>query len=173
MSPRGKQAPGPAGKAPTVLAVVAEGRLSAAAEALAAAGCRIEFVNRVSSLAGRLADMAPDALLIDLASQQHQDGGGPEIRQVLCTLADLDSALREVERLRQTVDFARATAHNLAQPLTTILARSQLLMSAMKPEDSHYRALGIICAETERLADAAKEFNKLKAMAAEPAAQKA
>ena len=85
----------------------------------------------------------------------------------------LEAALREIERLRETVAFARARAHDLAQPLTTILARSQLLMNTLKPEDPHYRAISIICAETERLASAAGEFSKLKEMAAEPAVRKA
>lgn len=94
-------------------------------------------------------------------------------RTVVELQAELDAALREIERLRETVAFARAKAHDLAQPLTTILARSQLLMNAIKPEDPHYRAISIICAETERLADTAAEFNRIKAMAAQPAVPKA
>ena len=99
------------------------------------------------------------------------DGDSPK---VVALLAELDAALREIERLKQTVAFARTTAHDLAQPLTTILARTQLLMNAIKPEDPHYRAVSIICAETERLAGVAGEFNKLKEMvAAAPGVPKA
>ena len=85
----------------------------------------------------------------------------------------LEAALVEVERLRQTISFARTTAHDLAQPLTTILARSQLLMSAIKPGDPHYKAISIICAESERLAGVVERFSKLKEMAPEPGPPKA
>ena len=86
-------------------------------------------------------------------------------------ITELDAALREIQRLRQTVAFARTTAHDLAQPLTTILARAQLLMSSIKPDDPNYRAISVICTETERLASAVSEFGKLKEMAAEPGAR--
>ena len=106
----------------------------------------------------------------DMKPSSVPGGHAPRVDELL---AELNAALREIERLRETVAFARARAHDLAQPLTTILARSQLLMNAIKPEDPHYRAISIICAEAGRLASAAGEFNKLKEMAAEPAVRKA
>ena len=106
----------------------------------------------------------------DMKPSSVPGGHAPRVDELL---AALNAALREIERLRETVAFARARAHDLAQPLTTILARSQLLMNAIKPEDPHYRAISIICAEAGRLASAAGEFNKLKEMAAEPAVRKA
>ena len=140
MSPRNPAA----GRAPKVLAVVTEGRVSAAA----------------------------DALLLELSGDDGRAASVSGIQRTLAALTGLDAALRDVERLQQTVAFARTTAHDLAQPLTTILARAQLLMSSMKPEDPHYRAVSIICTEAGRLAEAAGEFSKLKEMASESAARK-
>ena len=165
--------PVPAGRAARVLVLVPEGRHSPAAEALVAGGYAVETVNRLSDVAGRLANMAPDALLLDLSMAEAEGADESEIRRTLAALTGFDAALREIERLRETVAFARAKAHDLAQPLTTILARSQLLMNAIKPEDPHYRAISIICAETERLAGTAGEFNRIKEMAAEPSVPKA
>lgn len=159
------------GRAPKVLVLVAEGGQSPTADALSAAGCAVEIVNRVAELPGRVARMAPDAVLLELSGDK--ETAGSEIHRKLATLTELDAALKEVERLRQAVAFARTTAHDLAQPLTTILARTQLLMNTIKPEDPHYRVVSIICAESERLANLTGEFSKLKEMAVVPASQKA
>ncbi|HZI95310.1 MAG TPA: histidine kinase dimerization/phospho-acceptor domain-containing protein [Patescibacteria group bacterium] len=80
----------------------------------------------------------------------------------------MDRALAEIDRLRKAVLFARQTAHELAQPLTTILARAQLLRNALKPDDPHSRAVGIICDEADRLAKMMEEFQKLKVIARPP-----
>jgi signal transduction histidine kinase len=82
----------------------------------------------------------------------------------------LGQSLVEIDRLRKTVLFARHTAHELAQPLTTILARAQLLRTKLKPEDPHLRAVDIICEEADRMARMMEEFQKLKVMSRPAAA---
>ena len=80
----------------------------------------------------------------------------------------LARATEEIERLRRTVLFARQTAHDLAQPLTTILARAQLVKNSLKPDDPHMRAVSIICDEADRLAQMMEAFQKLKEMVKGP-----
>jgi signal transduction histidine kinase len=69
----------------------------------------------------------------------------------------------EVERMRRAVAEARAAAHDMSQPLTTILARAQLLMSRVPADDPNHRALGIIAQEAERLAQTVQRFQVLRA----------
>ncbi|HET6372712.1 MAG TPA: histidine kinase dimerization/phospho-acceptor domain-containing protein [Candidatus Polarisedimenticolia bacterium] len=92
-------------------------------------------------------------------------------RQVEAALAlrRLEEARGEVARLREAVLFARSTAHDLAQPLTTILARTQLLLKNLQPDDPSRRAVGIVCQEAERLAKIIEGFQKLRTMAPSPA----
>jgi len=76
----------------------------------------------------------------------------------------LAEARAEIQRLREAVELARSTAHDLAQPLTTVLARAQLLMNNLPPGDPNRRAVGIICQEAERLAGLIEKFQALKVM---------
>jgi hypothetical protein len=86
-----------------------------------------------------------------------------EVRGALATRR-LSAVMEELERLRLAVQHARRTAHDLAQPLTTIMARAQLLAVKLKPEDPHARPVGIICEESEKLARLIEQFQKLKVM---------
>ncbi|MGH9870452.1 MAG: histidine kinase dimerization/phospho-acceptor domain-containing protein [Candidatus Polarisedimenticolia bacterium] len=80
----------------------------------------------------------------------------------------LSEATLELEQLRIAVTHARRTAHDLAQPLTTILARAQLLAGKLAPGDPSARAVGIICEESERLARLVEEFQKLRELTRRP-----
>lgn len=81
------------------------------------------------------------------------------------------AARREIERLRRAVLHARRTAHDLAQPLTTVLARSQLLLRKLSPDDPNHRALTILCTEADRLAKTVEAFQTLRELAPLPASQ--
>jgi len=78
------------------------------------------------------------------------------------------AARREIERLRSAVMHARRTAHDLAQPLTTVLARSQLLLRKVAPDDPNHRALSILCSEADRLARTVEAFQTLRELAPLP-----
>ena len=80
----------------------------------------------------------------------------------------LAAARREIERLRRAVLHARRTAHDLAQPLTTVLARSQLLLRKLAPDDPNHRALSILCTEADRLAKMMEAFQTLRELAPLP-----
>jgi len=73
----------------------------------------------------------------------------------------------EVQKLRKAVGFARKTAHDLAQPVTIISARSQLLLGRVPADDPNRRAIEIIAQEADRLVRLMEEFQSLKEMAAQ------
>ena len=118
-------------------------------------------------VSGREADSPPEV--------DHWSGPDPSAvsRDLEALLAGrrLREALAEVARLHDTVRFARATAHDLAQPLTTILARAQLLMHKLPAEDAHHRPISIICQEAERMARIIEGFQSLKTMARQTSSQ--
>jgi len=72
----------------------------------------------------------------------------------------------ELLRLRRAVGFARKTAHDLAQPVTVISARAQLLLNRMEPGDPNRRAVEVICQEANRLVSLMEQFQSLKEMTA-------
>lgn len=117
--------------------------------ALQAAGHDAILVADDADLATRLEEAPADLVLVDAP------GAAP---------GGLQSALEENTRLRTAVSFARTTAHDLAQPLTTIMARSQLLASKAKPDDPSYKPLKVISDEATKLADMVVRFQKLKEM---------
>lgn len=78
------------------------------------------------------------------------------------------AARREIGRLRSAVLHARRTAHDLAQPLTTVLARSQLILRKLSPDDPNHRALSILCSEADRLAKTVEAFQTLRELAPLP-----
>ncbi len=123
---------------------------AAVAAALEASGHDVVLTADAADLAARMKEAPPDLVLIDAAGGA---SGGPE------------DALEENARLRDAVSFARTTAHDLAQPLTTIMARSQLLLSKARPDDPSYKPLEVISGEAERLAELIVKFQKLKEMA--------
>ncbi|MBI3449444.1 MAG: hypothetical protein HY049_11070 [Acidobacteria bacterium] len=57
----------------------------------------------------------------------------------------------ELAQARRRLDEARRAAHDLTQPLTTILARAKLLLESVKEEDPSHRPIAIIARESERL----------------------
>jgi len=97
-------------------------------------------------------------------------GGGPASLAIEGRIAirRLAAARREIERLQRAVMHARRTAHDLAQPLTTVLARSQLLLRRLTPDDPNHRALTVLCTEADRLARTVESFQTLRELAPLP-----
>jgi len=119
------------------------------AAALEAAGNEVIVVDGDAELAARLKDAPPDLVVLDAVGE---------------AALDLVETRQENGRLREAVSYARTTAHDLAQPLTTILARSQLLLSKAGPDDPSHKPLKVISDEATRLADLIVKFQKLKEM---------
>lgn len=119
-------------------------------------------IGETDDMTGRNRAWAPDLWL---------DGEGERLAHELETAVAsrrLDAARAEIARLRAALMFARDTAHDLAQPLTTVMARSQMLLSKTDSEHPHHRPLTIISQEAERLAESIEKFQSLKEMVSLP-----
>ncbi|HKY32128.1 MAG TPA: hypothetical protein VJV23_06305 [Candidatus Polarisedimenticolia bacterium] len=136
------------------------------AEWLDAAGAAGRFVLAFGE-AGRPGPAGGGAVWL---GRDETDRGLRDVRGAMAARA-LAVAVEENERLLAAVMHARRTAHDLAQPLTTILARAQLLQLKLKPDDPNARPIGIICQEAERLVKLSEQFHKLREMMLPPETQ--
>jgi len=118
----------------------------------------------VLALAGEEGSGSRNQVPADLwISGRERDQVLKEIEAAIATKR-LAEARAEIQRLREAVGLARSTAHDLAQPLTTVLARAQLLMNNLPRDDPNRRAVSIICQEAGRLAGLIEKFQALKEM---------
>ena len=89
-------------------------------------------------------------------------------------LSDLRDRLRIEQRLQQAqeklivtekqaliAELAGTTAHELNQPLTSVMGYSELLKKKMSPDDSNYRAVDIILREAERMAEIVRKIGRI------------
>lgn len=75
--------------------------------------------------------------------------------------------LRAQEKLQMTekqalvAELAGAAAHELNQPLTSIIGYTQLIERQSEPEAKHLRAVSVILREAERMADIVKKIGRI------------
>jgi PAS domain S-box-containing protein len=113
-------------------------------------------------------DLVPVSLA---ASIVYEDGR--EIASV-GILSDLRERLKIEQRLQAAqeklvvtekqaliAELAGTTAHELNQPLTSVMGYSELLKKKMSPEDANYRAVDIILREAERMAEIVRKIGKI------------
>ncbi len=117
---------------------------------------------------GRDGELIPVSLSASLVYEN-----GREVATV-GVLSDLREQLRIEERLaqaqekliiseRQSViaELAGTTAHELNQPLTSVMGYSELLKKRMAPDDPHYRAVDTILREAERMAEIVRKIGRI------------
>ena len=88
--------------------------------------------------------------------------------------ADLRERLKMEQRLLQAqeklmitekqaviAELAGTTAHELNQPLTSVMGYAELLKKKMQPDDANYRAVDIILREAERMAEIVRKIGKI------------
>jgi signal transduction histidine kinase len=105
------------------------------------------------------------------ASVMYEDG-----REVATVgiLSDLRDRIRIEQRLLQAqekllisekqaviAELAGAAAHELNQPLTSVLLSIELLQKRMKQDDPHWRSLSTIYREAARMAEIVKKIGKI------------
>jgi PAS domain S-box-containing protein len=73
----------------------------------------------------------------------------------------LEREIIEKEKLSALMELAGATAHELNQPLTTILGAAEMIMRKTKEKDPQFRQLSLIAKETKRLASMIKKIRKV------------
>jgi PAS domain S-box-containing protein len=76
-------------------------------------------------------------------------------------LAQAQEKLMVTEKQALIAELAGTTAHELNQPLTSVMGYSELLKKKMSPEDVHYRAVDIILREAERMAEIVRKIGKI------------
>jgi len=89
-------------------------------------------------------------------------------------ISDLRERLKIEQRLLQAQDklvvtekqaliaeLAGTTAHELNQPLTSVMGYSELLKKKLSPDDANYRAVDIILREAERMAEIVRKIGRI------------
>ncbi|MDB4968172.1 MAG: putative sensor protein [Myxococcales bacterium] len=76
-------------------------------------------------------------------------------------LAQAQEKLVVTEKQALIAELAGTTAHELNQPLTSVMGYSELLKKKMSPNDVHYRAVDIILREAERMAEIVRKIGKI------------
>jgi PAS domain S-box-containing protein len=76
-------------------------------------------------------------------------------------LSDAQSRLAQSEKNAVIVALAGTAAHELNQPLTSVMGYAELLKRRMKQEDPAYRPVDIIYREAERMAEIVRKIGKI------------
>ena len=116
----------------------------------------------------RTGELVPVSLTASIVYER-----GREVASV-GVLSDLRDRLRIEQRLQQAqeklvvsekqaliAELAGTTAHELNQPLTSIMGYAELLRRKMSPQDAHYRAIDIIFREAERMAEIVRKIGRI------------
>lgn len=77
------------------------------------------------------------------------------------SLLDAQQRLQLSDKHALVAELAGATAHELNQPLTSIIGYTQLIQRQSATGAPHLRAVGIILSEAERMADIVKKIGRL------------
>ncbi len=89
-------------------------------------------------------------------------------------VSDLRERIKIEERLRAAqeklivtekqaliAELAGTTAHELNQPLTSVMGYAELLRKKMQPDDANFRAVDIILREAERMAEIVRKIGRI------------
>ncbi len=76
-------------------------------------------------------------------------------------LLDAQQKLQLSEKQALVAELAGAAAHELNQPLTSIMGYAQLIQKQSAADAAHLRAVGVILAEAERMAGIVKKVGKI------------
>jgi PAS domain S-box-containing protein len=78
-------------------------------------------------------------------------------------LSQVQSKLQMTERQSVAIELAGAAAHELNQPLTSILGYAEMLKTRIPPEDRNRKPIEVICRETERMAGIVRRIGQITA----------
>ncbi|PTL83080.1 PAS domain S-box protein [Vitiosangium sp. GDMCC 1.1324] len=76
-------------------------------------------------------------------------------------LSDVENRLEESEKNAVIVALAGTAAHELNQPLTSVMGYAELLKRRLKEEDSSYKPVDIIYREAERMAEIVRKIGRI------------
>ncbi|MES1206538.1 MAG: PAS domain S-box protein [Pseudomonadota bacterium] len=130
-------------------------------------GGRLEPVRReLKAASGELIPVSISAaLVLDDASREIATVGiFSDLRERLRMeerLATAQEKLAISEKQVVAIELAGAAAHELNQPLTSVMGYAQMLLRKMEPESPHLRALETILTESERMAAIVRQLGSL------------
>jgi PAS domain S-box-containing protein len=76
-------------------------------------------------------------------------------------LAEAQSRLLASEKQAMLAELAGATAHELNQPLTSVMGYSEMLLKRLADSDPNRRAAAIVLRETERMAEIVRKIGRI------------
>jgi PAS domain S-box-containing protein len=76
-------------------------------------------------------------------------------------LLQAQQKLQLTEKQALVAELAGAAAHELNQPLTSVIGYAQLIQRQSAPDAPHLRALGVILREAERMADIVRKIGRI------------
>ena len=76
-------------------------------------------------------------------------------------LSQVQKKLQMTERQSVAIELAGAAAHELNQPLTSILGYAEMLKSRVPVADKNRKAVEVICRETERMAGIVRKIGQI------------
>ena len=101
---------------------------------------------------------------LEYSFSMHRDEKGGFSMAVIRDITErkkLEKERIEREKLSALMELAGATAHELNQPLTTILGAAEILMRKASEKDPQLKQLSLIVKETERLSSMIKKIRKV------------
>ncbi len=127
---------------------------------------------RVQGLRTEVLDSHGQRIPVSLSAAVLQEEGGPVGTVGIFT--DLREKMRMEQRLAQAqeqilsqerqaiiAELAGAAAHELNQPLTSVMAYAELLKRRLEPETAPFAAAGVIFNEAERMAEIVRKIGKI------------
>ncbi len=136
-------------------------RMRAAGPTLRVEGYRTEIVPRSG-------DPVPVVLAASLLEEQGDEMAWVAIMvdqreriDVEKRLATAEEKLKEREKQAMIAELAGAAAHELNQPLTSVLGYADLLRRKMPPDDLSARPIAIIQREAERMAEIVRKIGRI------------
>ena len=76
-------------------------------------------------------------------------------------LTTAEEKLKESEKQAMIAELAGAAAHELNQPLTSVLGYADLLKRKTQPADPSFRSIDIIYREAERMAEIVRKIGRI------------
>lgn len=112
--------------------------------------------------------MRKDGSLIDvsltISSVKDEAGkiiGFSGISRDITEKKQLEEKRAQLEREAATIELTATAAHEINQPLTSIIARTDLLMTDMQKNDPLYRSIKVISDEAKRVASLVKQIENI------------
>ena len=128
---------------------------------------------RLEAIRWEVLDREGKRVPVQLSAAQIQDGQGrpsgtvgvfTDLREKLrieMRLSEAQEKLAHTERQALIAELAGTAAHELNQPLTSVIAYSELLLRKMPETDPVHRAVSVISSEAHRMADIVRKIGKI------------